>query len=229
MMLFGQRSHNVKQLYKGLYMAAFLPYLPAIGGALGGLFGGGRKRAKKRSTLDKNQQKLNEEQHNSIFGKGALADLYNYNPEKANAVFDKNVANPSYRNFKEKLAPEITGSFRSKGLQNSSYAGDALAKLARDVQEGLDAKRSDYLYNQENNATSAKRNAVENLQNRTTFDYDTNNNSGFDINKILGGFTPQIASGLSNGFGMQNSPNKLPRNNGFTGSNGFSNYEIGIR
>jgi len=144
----------------------------AVGGLVGGaagLFGNKKKKKKKLSSLDKRQQELNKQQHESILGKGPLADLYNYDPEKANEVFDKNIANPAYRKFQEDLAPQITGQFRSNGLQNSSYAGDALAKTARDIQENLNAKRSEYLYGEQNNAREAKRTAVENLQNRQTF------------------------------------------------------------
>ncbi len=145
----------------------------AVGGVVGGLVGGltglfGSKKKKKKkpktlSTLDANQQNLNDVQHQSILGEGPLADLYNYNPEQANDVFDKTIANPAYRNFKENLAPQITGQFRGQGLMNSSYAGEALGRAGRDVQEGLDAQRSKYLYGEQNNARDAKRNAVENL------------------------------------------------------------------
>ena len=160
-------------------------------GGVGGLFGSPKKKKKKRSSLDKRQQGLNEMQHQSILGEGPLADLYNYDPEAANDVFDKNIANPAYRKFKEELAPGITGQFRKQGLMESSYAGDALSKLARDIQEGLDAQRSQYLYGEQKDARSAKRNAVENLQNRQTFAYDTAApQGGFNINSILDQITP---------------------------------------
>lgn len=184
------------------------PIGAAAGGLVGsvaGLFGGGKKK-KKISTLDKRQKRLNEIQHQSILGEGPLADLYNYSPEKANAVFDQNVANPAYRNFKEKLAPEITGQFRSNGLMDSSYAGDALSRLGRDVQENLNAKRSEYLYGQENNAKVAKRSAIDTLQNRQTFAYDTAAPGGFDINSILKSIPPEAISGLAEYFKKNPTP-----------------------
>lgn len=172
------------------------PWGAAIGGLVGGaagLFGGGRKKRKKLSTFDKRQKELNKLQHKSILGKGPLADLYNYDPQAANAVFEKNIANPAYRSFKEDLAPSITGQFRNEGLMTSSYAGDALSKAARDVQESLDAKRAAYLYNEQSQAREAKRNAVENLQNRTTFDWDTSAPSGgFNIDSILKSVSPEL-------------------------------------
>src|SRR5687768_10494494 len=172
----------------------------AIGGAVGGLVGGiaglfGKKKKKKKakaaSTLDPRQQRLNEMQHQSILGEGPLADLYNYDPEQANSVFDKTIANPAYRKFQEDLAPQITGQFRSQGLMNSSYAGDALAKTVRDIQEGLDAQRSQYLYGEQKDVRSAKRNTVENLQNRQTFNYDVSGGQNRNtLDNILGSITP---------------------------------------
>lgn len=175
----------------------------AIGGGLAGLFGSKKKKKKRKqiSTLDKRQQALNEQQYESLLGKGPLADLYNYDPEGANAVFDKNIANPAYRKYKEDLAPSITGQFRSQGLQNSSYVGDALSKTARDIQENLNAQRSQYLYGEQENARSAKRNAVENLQNRQTFAYDKQApSSTFDLNSILNSVTPEAVSGFMDMF-----------------------------
>ena len=174
-------------------------------GGLGGLFGGRKKRKKRVSSLDKDQQALNKKQHQAVLGEGPLADLYNYNPEAANDVFDKTIANPAYRKYKEELAPQVTGQFRSKGLMQSSYAGDALSKVARDIQEGLDAQRSQYLYGEQKDARTAKRGAVENLQNRQTFSYDNSpsNSGGFDINKVLGSITPEMISGVKDFFGKK--------------------------
>lgn len=182
------------------------PIGAGIGGILGGvagLFGGGKKKKKKRSAFDKKQQKLNDYEHDAIMGEGPLADLYNYDPQAANDVFDKTVANPSYRNFKEELAPSITGQFRSNGLQNSSYAGDALSKAARDIQESLDSRRSEYLYNEQKDSRNAKRNAVNSVQGRSTFAYDqaAPSNGGFDINSILKSITPDAINGVKNYFG----------------------------
>lgn len=183
------------------------PWGAAAGGLIGGvagLFGGGDKKKKKKkiSSLDKRQQALNAKQHQAILGKGPLADLYNYDPEAANRVFDQNIANPAYRKFQESVIPGITGQFRSQGLMNSSYVGDAISRLARDVQENLNAQRSQYLYGEQKEARNAKRNAVENLQNRQTFAYDTaaQNNGGFDVNRVLDSITPEMIDQAKNYF-----------------------------
>lgn len=165
--------------------AAGSSVLPGVGTVVGGILGGvagwfgGKKKKKKKkiSTLDEDQKKLNKAQHQSIFGEGPLADLYNYDPEKANEVFDKTIGRYAYRNLHEKSIPELTGQFRNKGLMQSSYAGDAVGKLVRDVQESLDAQRAQTLYNEQKEARGAKRNAVENLQNRQTFAYEQQNPS----------------------------------------------------
>lgn len=174
----------------------------ALVGGIAGLFGGKKKKKKKVSSLDKRQQALNEKQHQAILGEGPLADLYNYDPEAANKVFDQNIANPAYRKFQEDIIPGITGQFRSQGLMNSSYAGDAIAKLARDVQENLNSQRSQYLYGEQKDAQNAKRQAVEGLQNRQTFAYDkaSSNRGGFDINKVLSSITPEMIDQAKNYF-----------------------------
>lgn len=181
------------------------PWGAAIGGAVGGiagLFGGGKKKKKKRSAFDKQQQKLYDYEHQAIMGEGPLADLYNYDPQAANEVFDKNVANYAYRDLNERAIPSVTGQFRSQGLMNSSYAGDALAKLTRDVQEGLDAQRSQYLYGEQKDARNAKRNAVNNIQGRSTFAYDTAAPSGgFNLDSILSQITPERIDQFKNWIG----------------------------
>lgn len=178
------------------------PWGAAAGGFVGGLaglFGNKKKKKNKVSSFDKRQKKLNEQQHDSILGKGPLADLYNYDPEAANAVFDKIQARPAQRNFAENTVPSITGAFRKQGLQNSSYVGDSLSKAGRDVQENLDTLRAQYLYGEKNNAVNAKRSAVENLQNRQTFAYDKSaSNSGGDINSILKSIDPEDIDKIRN-------------------------------
>lgn len=166
-------------------------------GGIAGLFGGKKKR-KKMSTFDKNQRQLNELQHQAVLGQGPLSDLYSYDAQKANEVFDKTIANPAYQKFEEYLAPSVTGQFRSQGLQNSSYVGDALSKLARDIQSGLDAQRSQYMYGEQKDAQNARRNAINNLQGQTTFDYYQPANN-FNLNNILSSIKPEQVDQL-NGF-----------------------------
>ena len=182
---------------------AFGPIGAIGGGIIGGIAGlfGGSKKKKKISSLDKRQKALNKQQYEALQGKGPMADLYNYDPEKANAVFDKTIANPEYRNYNENVVPGITGAFRSEGLANSSYAGDALSKTGRDLQENLAGRRAEYLYGEQNNARDARRNALENFQNRQNFAYDTSaSKGGFDINSILKSLTPEMTQQLADYF-----------------------------
>jgi hypothetical protein len=183
----------------------------AIGAGVGGLFGGiaglfgNRKKKKKISTFDKRQKQLNEQQHQAVLGQGPLADLYNYDPEAANAVFDQTVSRKAYRDLKEQAIPGVTGQFRSQGLMNSSYAGDAISKLTRDVQENLDAERTRFQYGQQSDARSAKRAAIDNLQNRTTFDYDIGEKP-FNISSILNSITPEMKKEFKDYFSKQSTP-----------------------
>jgi len=179
------------------------------GAALGGLFGsvaglfGKKRKAKKRSTMDKRQQMINEQQQQGILGKGPLADLYNYDPEQANAVFDKTIGRPAYRNFQENIVPGITGSFRKQGLEESGYVTDALGKAGRDVQEGLDAQRAKTLYGEQKEARGAKRSAIENYQNRANFQNVTQDPSGVNIKEILDSLPPGAIDGIRDFFNKQ--------------------------
>ena len=178
----------------GAAMGAPLGPWGIAGGAVLGaglsLWGGSKKKKKKKiSTLDKKQQRLNDDAHAAMYGEGPMADLYNYDPEQANAVFEQTVANPAYRNFNENIIPGITGQFRNSGIMNSSYTGDALAKSGRDVQESLNAERSRYLYGEQKDSRQAKRSAMETLQDRQTFAYQNPNsqNGGFDMGQAISG------------------------------------------
>ena len=139
----------------------------------------GNKKAKKRSTMDKNQKKLWKDYNAGINGEGPLADLYKFDPQKATQNFQQNVARPAYENYQENVVPTITGAFRSKGLGNSSYAAQALERGGRMTQNDLNAKMTDYLFNQENSVNDRRANAVNNALGMTTFDYQKPNEDPF--------------------------------------------------
>ncbi len=151
----------------------------AIGGAVGGLVGGiaslfGKKKKKKPkpiSTLDPQQQALYKDYVSSIRGQGPFSDLYNYDTQGANQNFDANVSRPAYRNFQENIIPGITGQFRNNNLQNSTYTGEALGRAGRNVQENLDAQRSNMIFNGQQQAQQNKQNAIQNVLGTQTFAY----------------------------------------------------------
>lgn len=174
----------------------------AIIGGLSGLFGGKKKKRKTLSTLDKRQQKLQKKQYEGLLGQGPMADLYNYDPEKANDVFEKTIANPAYRGFQENVIPGITGQFRSAGLMNSSYAGDAISKAGRDVQESLNAQRSKYLYDAQQMARGARREDLNRFQDRETFMYDVGQKP-FDIQSVLKSISPEAVKEIKNYFSKE--------------------------
>lgn len=157
-----------------------------VGGVIGltkGFFG---KKKRKKSHLEKRQKQLNKDQYSAFQGEGPLADLYNYNPEKANEVFDKNIGRLAYRDLNEKAIPAVTGQFRSNGLMQSSYAADAIGKLTRDVQESLDAQRTSYQYGLEQEARNAKRQGIEQYQNRSApVKQQKTSGGGFDVGNIV--------------------------------------------
>ena len=140
-------------------------------GGLAGLFGSKKKKRKPKqiSTLDPQQQQLYDQYVQSIRGEGPLAGLHGFDAQGANQNFDANVARPAYRNFQENIIPQITGQFRSGNLQNSSYAGQGLARAGRDVQENLDAQRSNMIFNGQQNAQNSKNSALNNILGMQTF------------------------------------------------------------
>ena len=176
-----------------------------IGGISGGLFGGKKKKRKPKqiSTLDPQQQELYGQQMSALRGEGGpLAGLYNFDTQGANQNFDQNVSRPAYRNFQENIIPGITGQFRGANLQNSSYAGEALGRAGRNVQEGLDAQRSNMIFNGQQNANQNRINGIENSLNRQTFAYQRpQERSPNQFDQVLGKLAPNAGDWFADYWG----------------------------
>lgn len=160
----------------------------AVAGGIMGLFGSKKKKKKPKriSSLDSQQQELYRQKYDALQGKGQFADMYNFNPEAANQNFDQNVARPAYRDFQEKAIPSITGQFRGNNIMNSSYTGSALANAGRDVQESLDAKRANMIYQGSQDAMKRKYDSIDNMLNMQTFAYQRPQESpGTPVDQIL--------------------------------------------
>lgn len=171
----------------------------ALAGGIAGLFGSKKKKKKRLSTLDPEQRALRQQQIDALYGQGDFANLYAFDPQRANANFDATIARPSYRNFQENVIPSITGQYRNQGLFNSSYTGQALGRAGRDVQEDLDAQRMDYIYRGEQAANTAKQNALNSLLGMQTFNYSQPGASSTD--QILNQIAPSAAKYLFNKYG----------------------------
>lgn len=147
----------------------------AIGGVAGGLlglFGGGRKRPKKISTLDKNQKALYGEYSKGLNGQGGkFGNLFNFDSQGATENWKQNYADPAYQNYNENIVPKITGQFRGGNLQNSSYLAGALGKAGSDVQKNLNAHMSNMLYNGQQDALQRRVQGIDKLLNMQTFAY----------------------------------------------------------
>lgn len=166
-----------------------------IGGAAG-LFGGGKKqkKAKKRDTLNPQQKRLFQQYNDAITGKGPLAGLFNFDTAGANANFEQNVSRPAYRQFQENIIPGITGQFRQNNIGNSSYTGEALGRAGRNVQENLDAQRSNMIFQGQQQANQNKIHGIDSILGTQTFAYERpqeQNPSGID--QILGKAAPAAA------------------------------------
>lgn len=173
-----------------------------LAGFFGGLFGGKKKKKPKRvSTLDPRQEKLYAAQEQGLYGKGEFADLYNFDANAANQNFDANVAAPAYRQFNEDVIPGITGQFRGNNLQNSTYAGESLSRAGRDVQEGLNAARSNMQYQGTQQAKQNKASAINDFLGRSTFAYEQSDaESPNGIDQILNSLGPATGKWVENYF-----------------------------
>ena len=168
-------------------------------GGLGGLFGGGnkkRKKLKKLSTLDPQQQALYNDYISSIRGEGPMAGMYKFDEEGYNKVFDQTIGRHAYRNFNENVIPGITGQFRGGNIGNSSYTGESLSRAGRDVQENLDALRSQNIFQGQQQALDRKQSAIQGALNTQTFAYHDPNSGaisgggGGGIDSILNSVAP---------------------------------------
>jgi len=167
--------------------------LGALTGGLFGLFGSKKKKKKPKqmSTLDPQQQALYKDYIASIRGEGPFSGMYNFDDQGYNEVFDKTTSRPAYRNFQENIIPSITGQFRSNNLQNSTYAGEALSRAGRDVQENLDAQRSANIFSGQQQANVNKQNAINNILGSQTFAYSKPGaKTPSTIDQILGSVGP---------------------------------------
>lgn len=178
--------------------SAFGPWGAAAGGVIGGvagLFGSKKKRTKKPrriGTFDPQQQELYNQYVGSLRGEGPFKDMYNFDAEGYNNVFDQTTARPAYRNFRENVIPNITGQYRQGNLMNSSYSGEALARAGRDVQENLDALRSQNIFSGQQQANANKQNAINSILNQKTFGFqDRQQSQGID--SVLNAAAPAVS------------------------------------
>ncbi len=175
------------------------PWGAAAGGLIGGaagLFGSKKKKRKRISTLDPQQQALYDDYVKSIRGEGPFSDMFNYDVEGANANFEKNVSRPAYRQYRENVIPSITGQFRNSNIGNSSYTGEALARSGRDVQENLDAQRSNMIFQGQQQANQNRIAGMNTILGTKTFDYQEP--GGNSIDNILNQVAPEAGKYVFN-------------------------------
>lgn len=152
-----------------------------VGGGLLGLFGGGKKKPKKYSTLDKTQQGIYDDYARAIRGEGGrFGNLFNFDSKAATKNWNQMYAQPAYQQFNEEIVPGITGQFRGGNLQNSSYLGGALSKAGTDVQRNLNAHLSNMLYQGQQDAINRRSQAINNILNTQTFAMEGAQPSGGD-------------------------------------------------
>lgn len=146
----------------------------ALGGGIAGLFSsgfGGAKKPKKLSSLDPEQQKLLKEYVQGLRGTGEFKDLFGFDPDQTTDNFNQMYAQPAYQQFNEEVVPGITGAFRGKNLQNSSYLGGALAKAGTNVQTNLNAQLAQMLQSAQQGSIDRRLGSLRDLLGMQTFAY----------------------------------------------------------
>jgi len=183
--------------------SGFGPLGTIAGGVLGGigsLFSNKKKKkGKKVSTLDPTQQLIYNDYVKSLRGGGGpFDDLFKFDANQANDVFNKNVGRPAYREFEENIVPQITGQYRSNNLMNSSYSGEALSKAGRQVQEGLDAKRAELVFRGQNEASNRRQSALDEILRMQTFAHQVPEQGMNPIDDILSTVGPKAGEWFAN-------------------------------
>lgn len=90
-------------------------------------------------------------------GGGPFQDLFGeFNPEQTSDVFQRGVAEPAMRNFRQRVIPQIMESFGDQGESSGLY--NSLASAGRDLQSQL-GSQGELFMNQSR---------LQNLQNRLT-------------------------------------------------------------
>ncbi len=168
------------------------------GGIIGGLSGFfGKDKNKKKpeqiSTFDPYQKQLFEQKTQALQGNGGpLADVYGpFNSQLMRDYYEKSFAQPAYQEFQENVVPTITGAFRGKNLQNSSYLGGALANAGSKVQNNLNGQLAELLYKGEQSSLDRRSSALDRILNLQTHVDQRQQPSIFD----------SLLSSLSNGAG----------------------------
>ena len=212
----GAASGTASGAISGAAVGSAIPVIGTAIGAVGGgvlgffngLFGGGKKKKKKKlSTLDPQTQALYDDYVASLRGEGTMNDLFNYNAEEANKNFDLNVSRPAYRNFNENVIPGITGQYRQNNLMNSSYSGEALGRAGRNVQENLDALRSNTHLQGQNQANQNKINGLNTAFGTQTFAYEQPGaQTPNPIDQILNSLGPASGEWFADYLKKSNSP-----------------------
>lgn len=142
-------------------------------GGIGEFLFGKAKQPKQVSTLDPQQRHLFDQYIQGLQGQGGpLGDVFGqFDPQQQRELFQKEYAKPAYENFQQNIVPGITGQFRGNNLQNSSYAGQALANAGRGVQQGLDTNLARILYEAQQGSLNRRHQGANFALGQSTFGF----------------------------------------------------------
>lgn len=112
----------------------------------GEFFFGSKDKAKKFNRFTPQQEKLFGQFLQGLMGQGgSFGGMFGeFNPEATADVFQRGVANPAMRNFRQRIIPEIMQSFADQGA--SSGLNNSLATAGRDLEENLSSQLANFIY-----------------------------------------------------------------------------------
>lgn len=109
-------------------------------------FFGSKDKAKKFKNFTPEQMGLFQEFIQGLSGGGGtFGDMFgDFNPDQASETFQRGVADPAMRNFKQRVIPNIMQSFADQGA--SSGLNNSLATAGRDLEENLSSQLANFIY-----------------------------------------------------------------------------------
>jgi hypothetical protein len=110
---------------------------------------GSKDKAKKFQNLTPEQMSLLNQVMQALTGQGGDQNPFSqmfgeFNPEQTADVFQRGVADPAMRNFRQRIIPQIQQSFADQGA--SSGLNNSLATAGRDLEENLSSQLANFIY-----------------------------------------------------------------------------------
>jgi len=164
-------------------------------------FFGKRDKAKRFNNFTPQQMDLFQQFMQGLAGQGgSFGDTFGeFDPQQTSDVFQRGVADPAMRNFRQRVIPSIQQSFADQGA--SSGLNNSLATAGRDLEENLSSQLARFIYDsQMQNRQNRMQGLNTALGTRQFIPYVQQGSKGL-VPGMLEGFSQGAGSGLGSAFG----------------------------